>query len=305
MTAKPADIAASVRDRLRNIARQKDTDYQLVLRRYAAERLLHRLGVSAYRDQFILKGAMLFTAWLGDPFRPTQDLDLLGCGDPETTSVGAVFAEICRTDVGDDGLVFAADGLSAEPIRAGGPYGGVRVRTRALLGTTRIPVQADIGFGDAIMPAPQEMEFPPLLAANGPHVKAYPKEAVVAEKLEAIVAIGRPNTRMKDFYDLFALARLFPFDGETLTAALRATFDRRGTTMPANRPVGLSPAFAEDPEKTRQWSAFVGRQSLQTDVPSLAVLVDEIAAFVMPPAQAASSGTTFDRHWPAGGGWMP
>src|SRR5207249_5547004 len=141
---------ASVLARLRNIAREKETDYQLILRRYAIERLLHRLSVSSYRDQFVLKGAMLFTAWLEDPFRPTQDLDLLGFGDPAVVAMRAVFEAICQIEAEDDGLVFDTDGLSVEPIREDQQYGGVRVKTIAFLGRTRIPVQVDIGFGDAI-----------------------------------------------------------------------------------------------------------------------------------------------------------
>ena len=303
MKDKPTNLSASVLARLRNVAREKKTDYQLILRRYAAERLLHRLSISPYRDQFVLKGAMLFTAWLGDPFRPTQDLDLLGHGDPSAPAVRAAFLTICQTESMDDGLVFDTDDLSAAPIRDAQEYGGVRVMTKAFLGKTRIPVQVDVGFGDAITPAAQELEFPSLLAPEGPRLKAYPKETVVAEKLQAIVALGRANSRMKDFYDLLALSRLFEFDGRTLASAIRATFDRRATIVQAKVPDGLHDHFARDEDKRRQWSAFIGRELLLITAPSLEETINEIADFVLPPMKAVSSDKDFKSRWTDGGPW--
>ncbi|AZO73521.1 nucleotidyl transferase AbiEii/AbiGii toxin family protein [Mesorhizobium sp. M1D.F.Ca.ET.043.01.1.1] len=303
MRDRPANFPASVFARLRNIARHKQTDNQLILRRYAIERLLYRLSISPHRDQFILKGAMLFTAWLDDPFRPTQDLDLLGFGNPAVTAIRAVFETICRIEAEDDGLVFDADGLSVEPIREDLQYGGVRVKTTAFLGRTRIPVQVDIGFGDAVTPAVQELEFPSLLSAERPLLRAYPRETVVAEKLQAIVALGQANSRMKDFYDLLALSRLFAFEGRSLTPAIRATFARRDTPLPTDTPLGLSIAFAEDGEKARQWSAFVGREPLLLRPSDFPATIISIAEFLLPPLEAEASGHSFERLWPAGGPW--
>lgn len=305
MKDKPANLPASVLARLRNVARQKKTDYQLILRRYAVERLLHRLSISPYHDQFVLKGAMLFAAWLGDPFRPTQDLDLLGHGDPSAPAIRAAFLTICQTEAADDGLVFDTDDLSAAPIREAQEYGGIRVKTKAFLGKTRIPVQVDIGFGDATTPAAQELEFPSLLTPEGPRLKAYPKETVVAEKLQAVVVLGRANSRMKDFYDLFALSRLFDFDGEMLVAAIRATFERRRTAIPHATPEGLDNNFAHDQQKQRQWTAFVSREPLLIAAPSLPETVTEIARFAQPPTKAASSGGGFAWRWENGGVWKP
>jgi hypothetical protein len=182
------------------------------------------MSVSAHRHRFVLKGAMLFTAWLDDPFRPTQDLDLLGFGDADVTAVAATFRDICEEPV-DDGIVFDSKNLNAAPIREDQVYGGVRVRTVALLGKTRIPVQIDVGFGDAITPA--ELVFPALLDFPAPILNTYPKETVVAEKFQAITALGLANSRMKDYYDLLTLSRLFAFNGATLCAAITATFVRR------------------------------------------------------------------------------
>ena len=303
MKDRPANLPASVLARLRNVAREKQTDYQLILRRYAIERLLYRLSISPHRDQFILKGAMLFTAWLDDPFRPTQDLDLLGFGDPAVTAIKTVFDAICQAQVEDDGLVLDTDGLSVEPIREDQQYGGVRVKTTAYLGRTRIPVQVDIGFGDAVTPAAQELEFPSLLSAEGPRLGAYPRETVVAEKLQAIVTLGQANSRMKDFYDLLALSRLFAFEGGSLAQAIRVTFERRGTALPTDTPVGLSAAFAEDGAKARQWSAFVGREPLLLQPSNLPATIVAIGEFVLPPLQASAAGEGFERCWPAGGPW--
>jgi len=305
MKGKLTNLSASVLARLRNIAREKNTDYQLILRRYAIERLLHRLCLSPYRDQFVLKGAMLFTVWLEDPFRPTQDVDLLGHGDPEVAHIESTFRSICATDVDDDGLVFDVNNLKAEAIREDQQYGGVRVKTKAYLGKTQIPVQVDIGFGDAITPTAQELEFPSLLSSKGPRLKAYPKETVVAEKLQAIVALGRANSRMKDFYDILALSRLFEFDGETLAAAIRATFERRGTVVPATIPDGLDDKFAEDEEKQRQWRAFAGREPLLVAAPDLPTVIREIGVFIMPAVHGAIDDDRVPGCWSPDKGWSP
>ena len=272
------------------IARERGLNLELILRRYALERLLLRLSLSPHRDRFILKGAMLFTAWLADPLRSTQDLDLLGFGDPVVQSIATTFREICRQHVSEDGLTFDAEGLIVETIRDD-------------LGKTRIPIQVDIGFGDAITPAVDEIEFPPLLHDEGPHLKAYPRETVIAEKLQAIVALGMANSRMKDFYDLLALARLLPFDGRNVAAAIQATFGRRSTPIPHGRPPGLSAAFASDPLKAAQWNAFTGRAPLLLQAGSLPATVEEIAAFVMPAIRAAHASDDFVLKWKPSGPW--
>jgi predicted nucleotidyltransferase component of viral defense system len=305
MKDRPTNLPASVGARLRNLARERGMNLELILRRYALERLLLRLSLSPHRDRFVLKGAMLFTAWLSDPFRSTQDLDLLGFGDATTRSIATTFRDVFWQNSSDDGLIFDADGLVAETIRGDQFYGGIRVRTRAFLGKIRIPIQVDIGFGDAVTPGVEEIEFPSLLHSDGPHLKAYPRETVIAEKFQAIVALGMANSRMKDFYDLLALARLFPFDGRTVSAAVRATFDRRTTPVPSRRPAGLSAAFASDPQKMAQWKAFTEREPLLIRVGSLSATVEEIASFAMPPVRAARAGDDFVMKWSPSGPWQP
>lgn len=303
MTRKPVNLQASIATRLRNFALAKQVDLGFVFRRYAIERLLYRLSQSPERDRFILKGAMLFTAWLPDPFRPTQDLDLLGFGSDEVADIARRIAALCTVAVPDDGLVFDAATIKAEAIRANQDYGGVRVKLTALLGRTRIPVQIDIGFGDAVTPAATDIVFPALLDFPVPMVRAYPRETVVAEKLQAIVVLGLVNTRMKDYYDLVALARMFEFDGETLRDAIAATFERRQTPLPAKVPAGLTDAFTSDPRKIALWQAFIGREPLLLNPGDLVAAIEDIEAFVMPALQAAREGTRFSRRWKAGGPW--
>ena len=303
MTRKPVNLPASVATRLRNLAAARKTDMAFVFRRYAIERLLYRLSVSDHKDKFVLKGAMLFTAWMPDPFRPTQDLDLLGFGDAAVTSVAKTITAVCKTDVPDDGLIFDTNVLKAEPIRTTQDYGGVRVKMMALLGKTRIPVQIDIGFGDAVTPAITDLEFPPLLDAPAPKIRAYPKETVLAEKLHAIVALGVINTRMKDYYDLIALARLFEFDGETVRKAITATFARRGTPLPTETPVGLTDTFANNPHKIALWQAFIGREPLLLHPGDLVAAIEDITALVLPPLMAARAAKEFQKHWKPGGAW--
>lgn len=303
MTRKPVNLPASIGSRLRNIALARQTDLAFVFRRYAIERLLYRLSVSDQRNRFVLKGAMLFTAWMPDPFRPTQDLDLLGFGDDDVAAVGKSIADICKQDVPDDGLVFDANTIKAEAIRTTQDYGGVRAKLTAFLGRTRIPVQIDIGFGDAVTPGITELVFPPLLDGAAPRVRAYPKETVLAEKLQALVTLGVANSRMKDFYDLVALARLFDFDGTIVCDAITATFQRRGTELPDAVPVGLTPEFANDLNKIAQWQAFIGREPLLLNPGDLFAAIEDIATFVLPPLVAAQTGKPFAKRWNPGGPW--
>jgi predicted nucleotidyltransferase component of viral defense system len=302
MAREPVDRAASVAARLRNVAAARGIDLAFVLHRYAVERLLHRLALSPARDRFVLKGAMLFMTWLPDPLRATRDVDLLGEGDGVVSLVADTFRMVCAIAV-DDGVVFDVDSLDARVIRGRLEAGGVRVTLTARLGRSRIPVQIDIGFGDAVTPPPSEIEFPALLDGPGPRIRAYRKETVVAEKLHAVVAHGIGNSRLKDFYDLTAIARLFPFDGEPVAAAIAATFAARGAALPRERPTGLTPAFADDPQKLAQWQAFTRRQPLLVPVGELAEVIDEISLFVMPPLTALTSGDPFTCQWQPGGPW--
>jgi predicted nucleotidyltransferase component of viral defense system len=283
---KPENIAASVRARLLNLSRERKQPLQLLLTRYALERLLYRLSLAPHRDRFVLKGAMLFTIWFQDPFRPTQDLDLLGFGNPDPDTMLAIFREVCAI-AADDGIAFDGAALTVEHIREDLEYGGLRLKTNASLDGARIRVLIDIRFGDAV--EPEELELPILLDPPAPRLRVYRRETVIAEKFQAMVMLGRANSRMKDFYDIWMLARSKDFAGDSLPRAIRATFERRRTAIPAERPDALTRAFAEDPVKEQQWSSFV--QDVAVQPGPLEQVVDDLAAFLMPQSAAALSLT--------------
>ena len=297
----PTNVAASVRARLRDLARTTGVEFQLMLSDFAIERLLYRLGVSAYRDRFVLKGAILFKLWPEVLHRATWDLDLLGRGPNTIADVVAVVRGLCGIEV-HDGIVYDASSVGGEEIRASDEYAGVRVRLEARLAEARIPVQVDVGFGDAVIPAPVREHYPTLLDHLQPHILVYPREAVVAEKLEAMVSLGVTNSRMKDFYDVHVLASHFAFEGPTLAQAIRATFERRGTPFLEAGPLVLTRDFLAAPERQTQWRAFLRRGRLIAP-PDAGDLADALQLFLGPILRAAANGEGFSPHWPPGGPW--
>lgn len=289
MARTPADIGASVRAGLLNLSRASGRPFDLVLTRYVLERLLYRLGRSGHRDRFVLKGAMLLTTWLAHGDRGTRDLDLLAYGDAGEARISGLFREIMATVVENDGVTFDGEGLRLEPIRVGDDYGGTRLRTTATLAGARVPVVVDIAFGDSVAPGLEEIDYPVQLDQPAPRLLAYAPETVIAEKLQAMVALGRANSRMKDFYDVWSLAgRSGGHDPGRLAAAIPATFARRRTPVPETLPDALTEAFARDPAKQRQWAAFAADIADAPD--DLAVVVAALARFAEPLLMAARMG---------------
>lgn len=239
MSASP-EKAASIRQRLLNRARAEGGDFQALLTRYVLERFLYRLGESPHRERFVVKGAMLFVLWEGDLHRTTRDLDLLGSGPSAIADVERAVREVLAAEVEDDGVAFDPGTVRGDLIREEQEYEGVRVTAEARVGNARVRLKIDVGFGDTVTPEAEEATFPTLLDAPPPVLRAYPKETVVAEKLQAMVALGILNIRMKDFYDVWHLSRHDAFDGPTLTGAVRATFERRGTPLPGGAPLVLT-----------------------------------------------------------------
>ncbi len=296
-------LAASIRQRLLNISRESGDPFDLVLTRFALERFLYRLGISEHADRFVLKGAMLLAVWGGELHRPTRDVDLLGYGDPSDQQLIDVFAEICRTKVDLDGLVFDAQSIRVAEIREQEEYDGQRVRFFARLANARIYVQVDIGFGDPVTPEVHEIDYPTILEFPAPRIQAYPPESVVSEKLQAMVVLGMVNSRMKDFYDVWMIARQFPFNGVTLVEAIKATFDRRRTALPKGPPIALSDEFSTDSDKIKQWSAFLNRIGLRDAFVGLPKIIDDLRTFLLPPLLAAANEETFNRSWGPRGPW--
>jgi nucleotidyltransferase AbiEii toxin of type IV toxin-antitoxin system len=296
-------LARSVQVRLGRHARTIDADLNLVLARYGTERFLYRLSRSPYAERFVLKGALLLLVWLGETFRPTRDADLLGFGDMSGQSVAEMFRECCALEVEPDGLVFDPGSVSVGAIRAEDIYGGQRAIMRARLGSARIKVQADVGIGDAVEPPAEWLDYPSLLDLPRPRLRAYRPETVVAEKLHTMVALGAINSRMRDFFDVHALAARESFDGARLVRALRATFERRRTAIPQDLPLALTPAFAQVDGKRVQWAAFLAKNRVTAAPKDLAVTVAEIATFALPVMRAANRTESFGARWTPGGPW--
>lgn len=302
---KLTNLPASVHDRLLHWAKQHKEEYQVVLTRYCLERFLYRLSRSPHHKGFVLKGALLFALWTGHAHRPTRDLDLLGRGDNSAEGLERVFRDICGQPVEDDGVLFLADTVRGERIRDEEEYQGVRLRFEARQGTSRLRLQIDVGFGDAVTPKPESVTYPTLLDFPAPEVLAYTRESVIAEKFQALVMLGMLNSRMKDFWDLSVMGQQFPFRGPLLCQALRATFERRKTAVPGEPPLALTAAFYGDGGKQKDWQTFLTRHGLAARGVSLEQAVALLRGFVMPPAQALARGESFEMEWPAGGPWSP
>jgi predicted nucleotidyltransferase component of viral defense system len=258
-----ANRAASIRARLKQHAAALKQDFNLTLTQYGLERLLYRLSISDHAPNFLLKGALLFQLWYGESHRPTRDADLLGFGPGDVPTQVDIFRSVCGVAV-DDGIVFEPESIRGTEIRKDAGYGGVRIDLRATLDGARLLLQVDIGFGDAVTPGAQPIQYPTLLAdVPAPALRAYPKATVVAEKLHAVSVLGMTNSRMKDFFDLWVLLHDATLDDVELRRAIEATFARRQTAMPSTQPIGLSDAFTADVIKQVQWRAFLKKNKLE------------------------------------------
>lgn len=289
------DLAASVRARLLNMARERGEDFTFILIQFALQRLLYRLGISSYRDRFLLKGAWLFALWSEEPHRPTRDVDFLGFGDNHPEQLLAIFKDICRLSA-DDGLIFHDNTFQAAVIKEGADYQGIRISGFAELARARIPIQLDIGFGDVVIPQAEQARLPVFLDLPAPELSVYPVYSVIAEKFQAMVSLGIANSRMKDFYDIRRIAQLFALDGEVLVKAVTATFEQRGTQLTQELPYVLSEAFAQDADKQTQWRAFITKNDLQYRM-TFAELISILRTFLGPVFRAAATETLLPRRW--------
>ena len=304
LTQRVTNTAASVAQRLRNISRERNEDFALVLTKYALERVLYRLSESKHRDVFVLKGALLFELWTQERYRSTRDADFLARGDNTPERLADVFRDVCNIAVVDDGWRFDAQTVKAERITEDADYQGVRVTFTGYLENARIPIQVDIGFGDVVTPAPAEAEFPTLLDFPAPKLLAYPKESVIAEKFEAMVKLGIANSRMKDFYDLWKLSRDFRFGGPLLSEAVRKTFARRETELLRDKlPVVFTEEFYRDEIKNKQWNAFCQKNRRYISELRLEEVCSAIRAFLMPVVESLVRNESLQKHWNPPGPW--
>ncbi|HNY86071.1 MAG TPA: nucleotidyl transferase AbiEii/AbiGii toxin family protein [Candidatus Hydrogenedentes bacterium] len=296
-------LSHSIQARLLNYSRARQVNHSHTLARYGVERLLYRLSRSRHADRFVLKGAVLFFLWMENGHRPTRDLDLLGLGDLTAETLREIFEDVCAVPVEDDGADFFSSGIEIEEIREAENYQGLRVAIPGLLGNIHLHVSVDVGFGDAVVPAPQKVAYPVLLDLPHPKMNAYPREAVVAEKVDAMILFGLQNSRMKDYYDLWTLARYFSFESDTLARALNATLNRRGRDLSPGMPSGLADEFAANLAKQTQWKAFLRRTIPgRTDL-DLGEVVSFLRGFLAPVLEAVLSGNTPHFHWTPERGW--
>jgi len=298
-----ANLSASILARLLTLAKQRGDDYSLLLNRFALERLLLRISTSPHADRFLLKGALLFSLWYDTPQRPTRDADLLGFGPDDDANLINTFRDFSAMELGD-GIVFDPESVKADAIREDNTYGGTRITLVARIGSARCTLQVDVGFGDAVTPEPQAVAYPTLLAGfEAPRLRVYPVYTVIAEKYHAMVMLGQANSRMKDFFDLAVIARRTELDGTTLAAAITATFARRQTAVPTERPLALTKQFSEDTAKLRQWQAFLNKNRIEA-----AGLDDSIALLnklLWPPTLAAVAEDQPKVTWsPASSRWV-
>ncbi len=303
MTVKNVtNLAASVQARLQNQARATNRPFQELIQYYAMERFLYRLSTTSHRARFILKGALMLHVWEAPLARATKDLDFLGRLDNSLENLERVVRELCTTDVEPDGMVFDPDTVKAQRIKEDADYEGARVRFVGLLGKARVAMQIDVGFGDVVTPGALDITYPVLLDFPAPALSGYPRETVIAEKFHAMVYLRTLNSRMKDFYDVWLLARQFAFDGELLARAIAATFANRETVIDV-APIAFTPEFTEQPSTLAQWTAF-RRKLPNTECPDrLADVVRFLSEFLFPIARACESGDPFAQRWPAGGSW--
>lgn len=296
------DTGASVRARLANISTARGIDFQVLLTRHVIERFLWRMGTSPESECFVVKGAALFALWTQLPQRPTRDLDLLGRGNSDPEHVRRTITTICAQPC-DDGVLFRLDTVKTRPIREDEDYKGVRITLDAEVSRAVVKCQIDIGFGDAVTPAPCKATYPTLLDLPAPVVLVYPLETVIAEKFSAMVSLGLSNSRMKDFYDLYHLARTTSFEEDVLRAAITATFSRRGLPVPATLPMALTEEFAQDDIKKREWVGFIRRNQL--DAPPFHVVQETIRTLLWPLIQSLLADVQEHRQWQPGSGWSP
>jgi hypothetical protein len=303
MNPNTENVPASVLQRLRNRAKVEGRSFDELLHQYANERFLFRLSVSQYKRRLILKGGCLLLYWIGTTPRPTKDCDFLGLFSNNPEETANVLRGICNQPVDDDdGISFDAASLRTFTIDDDSEYAGIRLTFAGYLGRTRISMQVDIGFGDEQPSGTISVDFPTLLGHPAPNVFIYSREAMIAEKFEAMVRLGTINSRMKDFFDAWFLSQSFDFDGVELAGSIKTTFTRRGTSIEAT-PICFTDTFFNDPRKAQQWRAFLRTGKLKNAPPALPDAMAEVIRFLQPVSEALASGAEFEGHWPQKGPW--
>ena len=302
MDGKTKNIAASVHQRLLNKSRESSRPFNELLQHFAIERFIYRLSKSPHADRFILKGALMFAAWIGSMSRPTMDIDLLGKIENSLELIRTVIKDACTMEVENDGIVFHKDTVTAARITEDADYSGARVMLRGNLGKIRLFLRIDIGFGDVIIPGPRKVKYPVLLDFPPPELNGYTRESTLAEKFQAMVKLGSLNSRMKDFYDIWFLSQMFNFKGETLVEAIEKTFEKRKTPLPKELTI-FTPSFMRDENKQAQWQGFINKTKLGDAPKSFENVIAGIKIFLQPVVASINDQQTFRFFWAASGPW--
>ena len=299
-----AQTPIEIRRRLKARAVELGLDFQQAVLYYAMERFLFRLSQTPWADRFVVKGAVMLRVWDAAVARPTRDIDFLGRVDNSPEAIRDMVAE-CLSIQLEDGLAFESE-IHVVPITVEDRYPGVRVKVAGDLGGARFVLRLDVGIDDAVVPDPGWVDYPVLLDDEAPRILAYQPSTAVAEKFQAMIEIGLTNSRMKDYHDIWMLSRTLEFDGQDLADAMRATFERRHTELPAETPAELTREYAGQPETSRMWNTYrKGFSASASDLPEdLQDVADAIALFVMPAAIVAASATAFGKTWAPTSGWV-
>lgn len=285
----------SIKAKLKQIAIQENKPFDYLMMHYFIERMLYRLSASRYTDNFILKGGLLLYMILENDARATKDIDFLARQLTNTPDeLVSVFREVCAISV-DDAIWFDPDSIIAERIKEDADYEGVRIKVAGYLDRSRHILQFDIGFGDVVVPKPKLMEYPALLDMERPMINAYSLESVIAEKFEAMIALAEANSRMKDFYDIYILSRMFDFEGLVLYEAISQTLQRRGTPLSAV-PTVFSNEFLSLKDKQTQWNAFKVRIKVADGVEFFEVIL-AIKLFIQPVYEAVLKENEWMKNW--------
>lgn len=277
---KIKNIAASVMQKLLNKARETKRSFEELLLFYTMERFLYRLSKSKYNNKFILKGALLLFSWEISKPRATRDIDLLCDNIKNSLDVLInIFQEICSVNVENDGFDYLTNDITAIRINEDADYKGVRILIPTKLGRAKVKVQIDIGFADIIYPEPVQIFYPVILDNKTPTLLGYSKESVIAEKFEAMVKLGIMNSRMKDFYDIWKLSKIYTFDLQVLIKAITVTFNNRNTELISD-PVCFTDEFINDKNKQIQWKAFINRTNIEDAPVNFKDVVTEVNNFL-------------------------
>ncbi len=296
------NIAASVHQRLYNKAKEQNRQFNELLQYYAMERFLYRLAESKYKNQMLLKGALMFVVWKAPRSRATRDIDLSGRFPNNLDHLVSMMKEIIGVEVESDGITFDPETLKADHIQKDAEYKGIRILFLGHLGNARIHMQIDFGFGDSIVPPPIDIVYPTILDMPSPKLRGYPPETTIAEKLHAMLERGQANSRLKDYYDIWLLANQFNFDGHILGKAIVATCAKRATPIVAE-PIGLSKTFYEDKIRISQWKTLIRKFGLDIAPTELKETVGVVKGFLSPILEKLEKKEPVNLTWKAPGPW--